>query len=73
VEGRSSFPRTGREVSSRVFTKPVVEYATDAWLDAPFHAVLHRQDVAVGESGTERGDPNYPGVLPERRLHEALV
>ena len=35
--------------------------------------MLHGPDIAAGESGAERGDPNYRNVLLEGRLRQALV
>lgn len=32
-----------------------------------------RLDIAAGEPGPERSDPNYRDVLPDRRLRQALV
>jgi type I restriction enzyme R subunit len=55
------------------FSESVVEDAALAWLDALGYAVLHGPDIAAGESGAERSDPNYGDVLLERRLRQALV
>ncbi len=55
------------------FTESVVEDAALAWLDALGYAVLHGPDIATGEPGAERSDPNYRDVLLERRLRQALV
>lgn len=54
-------------------TESVVEDAALAWLEALGYAVLHGPDIAVGESGAERSDPNYRDVLLEVRLRQALV
>ncbi len=35
--------------------------------------MLHGPDIAAGEPGAERSDPNYRDVLLERRLRQALV
>jgi len=55
------------------FTESVVEDAALAWLEALGYAVLHGPDIAVGESGAERNDPDYRDVLLDRRLRQALV
>jgi type I restriction enzyme R subunit len=55
------------------FTESVVEDAALAWLEALGYAVLHGPDIAAGEPGAERFDPNYRDVLLERRLRQALV
>jgi type I restriction enzyme R subunit len=55
------------------FTESVVEDATLAWLEALGNAVLHGPELAAGEPGAERSDPNYRDVLLERRLRQALV
>jgi len=55
------------------FTESVVEDAALAWLEALDYAVLHGLEIAAGEPGAERGDPNYRDVLLERRLRQALV
>jgi len=55
------------------FTESIVEDAALAWLEALGYAVLHGPEIAAGEPGAERGDPNYRDVLLERRLRQALV
>ena len=55
------------------FTESIVEDAALAWLQALGYAVLHGPDIASGEPGAERSDPNYRDVLLERRLRQALV
>lgn len=54
-------------------TESVVEDAALGWLEALGYQVLHGPDIAVGEPGAERSDPNYRDVLLERRLRQALV
>ncbi len=54
-------------------TESVVEDATLAWLEALGYQVLHGPDIAVGEPGAERSDPNYRDVVLEVRLRQALV
>src|SRR5689334_13761202 len=54
------------------FTESVVEDAALGWLAALGYTVLHGPDIAVGESGAERSDPNYRDVLLEGRLRQAL-
>ena len=56
-----------------VFAESVVEEATLAWLEALGYQVLHGPDIAAGEPGAERNDPNYRDVVLERRLRQALV
>ena len=53
--------------------KSVVEDASLAWLEALGYAVLHGPDIAVGEPGAERSDPNYRDVVLDGRLRQALV
>ena len=54
------------------FTESIVEDAALAWLDSLGYTVLHGPDIAAGELGAERSDPNYRDVVLERRLHQAL-
>src|SRR5437660_282535 len=58
---------------SQAFTESVVEDAALAWLEALGYAVLDGPDIAAGEPGAERSDPNYRDVLLEWRLRQALV
>jgi type I restriction enzyme R subunit len=58
---------------SAKFTESVVEDASLAWLDALGYQVLHGPDIAAGEPGAERNDPNYRDVLLEGRLQQALM
>jgi type I restriction enzyme R subunit len=55
------------------FSESVVEDAALAWLEALGYTVLHGPDIAVGEPGAERSDPNYCDTVLERRLRKALV
>ena len=55
------------------FAESVVEEATLAWLQTLGYGVLHGPDIAAGEPGAERSDPNYRDVLLEPRLRKALV
>lgn len=55
------------------FTESIVEDAAIAWLEGLGYAVLHGPEIAAGESGAERSDPNYRDVVLERRLSQALV
>jgi type I restriction enzyme, R subunit len=55
------------------FIESVVEDAALAWLEALGYSVLHGPDIAAGEPGAERSDPNYRDVLLERRMRQALV
>ena len=54
------------------FTESIVEEAALAWLEALGYSVLHGPEIAVGEPGAERGDPNYRDVVVEGRLRQAL-
>jgi len=60
-------------MSSASFTESVVEDAALAWLEALGYSVLHGPEIAAGEPGAERSDPNYRDVVLERRLRQALV
>jgi hypothetical protein len=53
------------------FTESVVEDAALAWLKALGYSVLHGPDIAAGEPGAERGDPDNRDVLLDRRLRQA--
>jgi len=50
-----------------------VEVAALAWLESLRYSVLHGPEIAAGESGAERSDPNYRDVVLERRLRQALA
>ncbi len=50
-----------------------MEDAALAWLEGLGYAVVHGPEIAVGEPGAERSDPNYRDVVLERRLRQALV
>lgn len=54
-------------------TESIVEDAALAWLDGLGYAVLHGPDIAAGEPGAERSDPNYRDVILEDGLRQALV
>jgi type I restriction enzyme, R subunit len=55
------------------FAESIVEDAGLAWLGTLGYAVLHGPDMAAGEPGAERSDPNCRDVLLERRLRQALL
>jgi type I restriction enzyme R subunit len=55
------------------FTESVVEDAALGWLESLGYAVLHGPDIAAGEPGAERSDPNYRDVVLEGRLRQALA
>jgi type I restriction enzyme R subunit len=57
----------------RDFTESIVEQAALAWFESLGYSVLHGPDIAVGEPGAERFDPNYQEVVLEHRLRDALV
>lgn len=50
------------------FSESVVDDAALAWIEALGYAPLRDPDIAA-----ERSDPNYRGVLLERRLRQAHV
>jgi type I restriction enzyme R subunit len=56
----------------RPFSESVVEDAALAWLEALGYAILHGPDIAAGEPGAERTDPNCRDVVLEGRLRRAL-
>ena len=55
------------------FTESVVKDATLGWLQALGYEIRQGPDIAAGEPGAERSDPNYRDVLLGRRLDQALV
>lgn len=55
------------------FTESTVEEAALGWLGALGWAVLYGPDIAVGEPGAERLDPNCRDVVLEQRLRDALA
>jgi type I restriction enzyme R subunit len=55
------------------FTESIVEDAALAWLKALGYAVLHGPELATGELGAERSDPNYRDVFLDGRLRQALI
>ena len=58
---------------SGAFTESIVEDAALAWLEALGYTVRHGPDIAVGEPGAERSDPDYRDVVLDRRLRQSLV
>ena len=54
------------------FAESVVEDATLDWLKALGYTILHGPEIAAGEPGAERTDPNYRDVILEQRLRKAL-
>src|SRR6266446_2632116 len=60
-------------MSTSSFSESVVEDAALAWLEALGYSLLHGPDIAAGEPGAERSDPNYRDVLLEGRLRQALA
>lgn len=54
------------------FTESVVEDAALACLEALGYSVLHGPEIAAGETGAERSDPNYRDVILGRRLLRRL-
>ncbi|RMG96405.1 MAG: type I restriction endonuclease subunit R [Deltaproteobacteria bacterium] len=55
------------------FTESTVEDAALAWLEGLGYEVKHGPEIAVGEPGGERTDPNYRDVVLEGRLRRALA
>ena len=53
---------------SNKFIESVVEDAALAWLAGQGYVVLHGPEIAAGEPGAERHDPNYRDVVLEGRL-----
>src|SRR2546427_12962396 len=60
-------------MSTTSFIESVVEDAALAWLGSLGYVILHGPDIAAGQSGAERSDPNYRDVLLERRLPPGLL
>jgi len=58
---------------NRAFTESIVEDAALAWLEALGYAALHGPNIAAGEAGAERIDPNCRDVILEQRLRKALA
>ena len=54
------------------FTESVVEEAALGWLETLGYEIQHGPDIAAGEPGAERSDPNYRDVILERRLIHAI-
>ncbi len=55
------------------FTESVVEQAALAWLEALGWQIAHGPEIAAGEPGAERSDPQYRDVILEARLRSALA
>jgi len=55
------------------FTESIVEEAALEWLEGLRYEILSGPEIAAGEPGAERCDPNYRDVILERRLRQALV
>jgi type I restriction enzyme, R subunit len=55
------------------FTESIVEDAALAWLEGLGYTVLNGPNIAFGEPGAERTDPNYRDVILDERLRQALV
>lgn len=69
---RASFNRSRADaIRMSSFTESVVEDAALAWLQGLGYAVLHGPDIAAGEPGAERSDPNYRDVVLDGRLRRA--
>ena len=57
---------------SGAITESIVEDAALGWLDALSYSVLYGTDIATGEPGMERSDPNFRAVLLNGRLRQTL-
>jgi type I restriction enzyme R subunit len=57
----------------QAFTESVVEEAAMEWLQGLGFTILAGPEIAYGEPGAERCDPNYRDVVLERRVRQALV
>jgi type I restriction enzyme R subunit len=55
------------------FSESIVEEAALGWLQALGYGVLHGPEIAAGQPGAERSDPNYRDVILENRLQQALA
>src|SRR5687768_11534792 len=55
------------------FCESIVESAALAWLETLGYTIAHGPDLACGEPGAERTDPNYGDVVLEARLRNALA
>ena len=54
------------------FTESIVEEASLACLEALGYTVLNGPNIAAGEPGAERSDPNYRDVVLDGRLRQTL-
>jgi type I restriction enzyme R subunit len=54
------------------FNESIVEEAALEWLEAMGYAIVHGPNIAAGQPGAERSDPNYRDVILEGRLRAAL-
>ncbi|HTV98441.1 MAG TPA: type I restriction endonuclease subunit R [Steroidobacteraceae bacterium] len=55
------------------FAESVVEDAALAWLEALGYELRHGPDIAFGEAGAERSDPNFRDSVLEGRLRSTLA
>jgi len=55
------------------FAERVVEDAALAWLEALGYELRHGPDIAFGEAGAERSDPNFRDSVLEGRLRSTLA
>jgi len=53
-------------------SESVIEQAALAWMESLGYTILHGPEIAAGEPGAERNDPEYRDVILERRLKQAL-
>ncbi len=55
------------------FSESVVEEAALEWFDGLGYTVLGGPEIAYGESGAERTDPEYRDMILEGRVRQALA
>ena len=60
-------------MTSTRITESAIEHAALAWLESLGWTVKNGPDIACGEPGAERSDPDYHDVILERGLRDALV
>jgi type I restriction enzyme, R subunit len=53
-------------------SESVIEQAALAWLEGLGYEILSGPEIAAGEPGAERTDPEYHDVILDRRLRQAL-
>src|SRR5262252_592961 len=56
----------------KAVSESVIEQAALAWFESLGYTILHGPEIAVGEPGAERTDPEYHDVILERRLRQTI-